>query len=157
MVYCVFCPSYSTTSTPRMPHPQTVSVPSPTFPSTAHLSHGQGTSSASFYVPTLPGLRQGPNINHHLNMYAGHISSDPNATHAAATDITAHLFFVLVKARRVADKERIMFWFNVLSQISPSGVNAHASPGWPWVLVDGRVDDGSRSVAIRRTRRNDDG
>jgi hypothetical protein len=64
-------------------------------------------------VPTLPGLRQGPDLNHQLHIFAGHISSDPDAKKAGPTDVTAHLFFTLVKARRSGDKERIMFWFNV--------------------------------------------
>ncbi|KIJ69816.1 hypothetical protein HYDPIDRAFT_104447 [Hydnomerulius pinastri MD-312] len=67
-------------------------------------------SAASFYVPNLPGLHQDP--THPLHIYAGHILSDPNAASASNTDVLAHLFFVLVKARRAADKERLMFWFN---------------------------------------------
>ena len=46
-------------------------------------------------------------------MYSGHIPSDPAEASAAPLDVTAHLFFYMVKARRTADKERIMFWFNV--------------------------------------------
>lgn len=66
-------------------------------------------SAASFYVPTLPGLHQ----DHPLHIYAGHVLSDPNAASASSLDVLAHLFFVMVKARRAADKERLMFWFNV--------------------------------------------
>ncbi|KAH7912950.1 Alpha/Beta hydrolase protein [Hygrophoropsis aurantiaca] len=65
---------------------------------------------ASFYVHNLPGLHQ--DTSHPLNIYAGHILSDPNAASAGSTDILAHLFFVMVKARKTADKERLMFWFN---------------------------------------------
>ncbi|KAG1752379.1 alpha beta-hydrolase [Suillus paluster] len=67
-------------------------------------------SAASFYVPNVPGLHQ--DTTHPLHIYAGHILSDPDAASAASTDILAHLFFVMVKARKSADKERLMFWFN---------------------------------------------
>ncbi|KAF8592582.1 alpha/beta-hydrolase [Ramaria rubella] len=65
-------------------------------------------SAASFYVPRLPDLQQA----YPLHIYAGHLPSDPNALSAAPTDVTAHLFFLLLKARRTSDKERIIFWFN---------------------------------------------
>lgn len=88
--------------------------------STSHISFG-GTSSddliffkapsaASFYVRGLPGLATDP--TRPLHMYAGHISSDPEASSLPPSTVSAHLFFVLVKARRLADKERILFWFN---------------------------------------------
>lgn len=77
-------------------------------------------SAASFYVSSLPGLHQDP--THPLHIYAGHIISDPNASSASDLDVLAHLFFVMVKARRAADKERLMFWFNV------SFCNANVSP-----------------------------
>ncbi|KAJ8516650.1 hypothetical protein ONZ45_g6071 [Pleurotus djamor] len=67
-------------------------------------------SAASFYVPSLPDLHQ--DTVHPLRIYAGHLSSDPNIAKASKTDVTPHLFFVLVKNRRSADKERVMFWFN---------------------------------------------
>ncbi|KLO08516.1 KEX1 protein [Schizopora paradoxa] len=67
-------------------------------------------SAASFYVRGLPGLSTDP--TRPLHMYAGHISSDPEESKLPASTVTAHLFFVLVKARRLADKERILFWFN---------------------------------------------
>jgi len=67
-------------------------------------------SAASFYVPSLPDIHQDP--NHPLTIFAGHLSSDPKASKALATDVTSHLYFVLLKRRRNADKERVMFWFN---------------------------------------------
>ncbi|OBZ70493.1 Pheromone-processing carboxypeptidase KEX1 [Grifola frondosa] len=67
-------------------------------------------SAASFYVSKLPDLHQ--DESRPLRLFSGHLSSDPNASTAPATEITAHLFFVMVKARRTADKERIIFWFN---------------------------------------------
>ncbi|KAK0491510.1 alpha/beta-hydrolase [Armillaria novae-zelandiae] len=67
-------------------------------------------SAASFYVPSLPDIHQDP--DHPLKIYAGHLSSDPNAAKAPATDVTAHLYFVLVKNRRTADRDRVIFWFN---------------------------------------------
>ncbi|KAF8897867.1 Alpha/Beta hydrolase protein [Infundibulicybe gibba] len=54
-------------------------------------------SAASFYVPSLPDIHQDP--NHPLSIFAGHISSDPNVTRAAPRI-------------RIADKQRLMFWFN---------------------------------------------
>ncbi|KIY70377.1 alpha/beta-hydrolase [Cylindrobasidium torrendii FP15055 ss-10] len=67
-------------------------------------------SAASFYVPSLPDIHQDP--DHPLKIFAGHIPSDPNAQNAAETEVTPHLFFVLVKNRRAADRERVLFWFN---------------------------------------------
>ncbi|TFK43895.1 Alpha/Beta hydrolase protein [Crucibulum laeve] len=67
-------------------------------------------SAASFYVPSLPDIRWDP--NNPLSIYAGHLNADPDISHASATDVTPHLFFVLVKNRRVADKQRVVFWFN---------------------------------------------
>ncbi|KAI0722676.1 alpha/beta-hydrolase [Earliella scabrosa] len=67
-------------------------------------------SAASFYVPHLPDLHQ--DESRPLRMYAGHLSSDPDAGVASPTDVTAHLYFFMVKARRTADKERIIFWLN---------------------------------------------
>lgn len=67
-------------------------------------------SAASFYVSSLPDLHQDP--LHQLHIYAGHLNADPNAARLPDTTVTAHIYFVLVKARRTADKERIMFWFN---------------------------------------------
>ncbi|KAH7926806.1 alpha beta-hydrolase [Leucogyrophana mollusca] len=78
--------------------------------SQVHAAPADIPSAASFYVPNLPGLHQ--DTTHPLNIYAGHILSDPNAASAGSTDVLAHLFFVMVKARRTADKERLMFWFN---------------------------------------------
>jgi carboxypeptidase D len=74
------------------------------------ISTGAVPSAASFYVGNLPDLHQ--DKHHPLHIYAGHIESDPHAS-PLSTNVSAHLFFVLVKARRTADKERVMFWFNV--------------------------------------------
>ncbi|OCH94287.1 alpha/beta-hydrolase [Obba rivulosa] len=77
----------------------------------AHAAPTDGVPPASsFYVPSLPDLRQ--DATRPLRIYAGHLSSDPDELSASPTDVTAHLYFVLVKARRTADKERLMFWFN---------------------------------------------
>ncbi|KAJ7167745.1 Alpha/Beta hydrolase protein [Mycena filopes] len=67
-------------------------------------------SAASFYVPSLPDIHQDP--EHPLTIFAGHLPSDPNASKYDATTVSAHLYFVMIKNRRVADKKRIMFWFN---------------------------------------------
>ncbi|KAL1741598.1 Alpha/Beta hydrolase protein [Schizophyllum fasciatum] len=63
-------------------------------------------TAASFYVPALPDLRQDP--QHPLHIYAGHIPSDPDEDR----EVQSHLYFFLVKNRRTADKNRILFWFN---------------------------------------------
>ena len=46
-------------------------------------------------------------------MYGGHLPADPDAENAAPTDVVPHLYFFMVKNRRMADKQRIVFWFNV--------------------------------------------
>ncbi|KIK64841.1 hypothetical protein GYMLUDRAFT_39801 [Collybiopsis luxurians FD-317 M1] len=65
---------------------------------------------ASFWIPSLPDIHQDP--AHPLSIYAGYVSSDPRAADAGPTEVTAHLYFVLVKNRRTADRERVVFWFN---------------------------------------------
>ncbi|KIJ56496.1 hypothetical protein M422DRAFT_238123 [Sphaerobolus stellatus SS14] len=67
-------------------------------------------SAASFYVPHLPDLHQDP--QHPLHIYAGEIPSDPKARDAGLNQVTAHLFFLMLKARRSSDRERVIFWFN---------------------------------------------
>ncbi|KAG8900039.1 Cell death protease [Tulasnella sp. 403] len=68
-------------------------------------------SAASFYVPSLPGFVQDP--NHPIRIYAGHLLADPSASVATPSkNVLAHLYFVLLKARRTADKERLIIWFN---------------------------------------------
>lgn len=79
-------------------------------------------SAASFYVPTLPGLIQ--DKENPLRMFAGHIPSDPDVASLPATTVYAHTFFLMIKARRRADKERILFWFNVRS-IALRGLLSH--------------------------------
>ncbi|KAF7335334.1 Pheromone-processing carboxypeptidase KEX1 [Mycena sanguinolenta] len=76
----------------------------------AHAAPTDIPSAASFYVPSLPDIHQDP--QHPLQIFAGHLPSDPDASKYDSTTVTAHLYFVLVKNRRVADKKRIMFWFN---------------------------------------------
>lgn len=68
-------------------------------------------SASSFYVPSIPGVTQDP--NNPLQIFAGHIVADPNAAQAKSTDVISHLYFVMIKNRRIADKRRLMFWFNV--------------------------------------------
>lgn len=50
-------------------------------------------------------------------MYGGHLSSDPRAATAPEDQITPHIYFFMLKARRLADRERIVFWFNVCFSI----------------------------------------
>lgn len=72
----------------------------------------QRASAASFYVPRLPAqpadLQLAP-------MYSGHLP----ASYAIRDDVNldildndAHLFFLLVKAKHVADKAKLVIWFN---------------------------------------------
>lgn len=69
-------------------------------------------AAASFYVPTLPGLTQDP--NHPIHIYAGHLPSDPNnPIPTPSKNLIEHLYFVLLKARWTADKERLVIWLNV--------------------------------------------
>ena len=68
---------------------------------------------SSFYVSSLPDLHQDP--LHPLHIYAGHLNADPDLARLPDTTVTPHIYFVLIKARRTADKERILFWFNVSS------------------------------------------
>nr|GAT59705.1 predicted protein [Mycena chlorophos] len=67
-------------------------------------------SAASFYVPSLPDIHQDP--QNPLTIFSGHLPSDPNADKTDPKTVTAQLFFVIIQNRRVADKKRVMFWFN---------------------------------------------
>ncbi|CAL1700266.1 unnamed protein product [Somion occarium] len=82
------------------------------LPSLFFLSGSEAapTDNSSFYVSHVPDLQQ--DSSRPLHVYAGHLPSDPDAASKPATEVTAHLYFVLVKNRRLADKERILFWFN---------------------------------------------
>ena len=90
-------------------------------------------SAASLYVPHVPDLRQ--DESRPLHVYAGHLPSDPNAASLPSSEVTAHLYFILVKARRTADKERILFWFNggpgcssldgLMMEVGPWRVDGH--------------------------------
>lgn len=77
-----------------------------------HPGHDTVPSAASFYVPRLPDIHQDP--DNPLKIFAGHLSADPNITQAQSTDVTSHLYFVMIKNRRTADRRRLMFWFNVI-------------------------------------------
>ncbi|KAF5333394.1 hypothetical protein D9611_002652 [Ephemerocybe angulata] len=65
---------------------------------------------SSFFVHSIPGVNQHP--EHPLRIYAGHLPSETNATRLATNDVTAHIYFMMVKNRRAADRERVIFWFN---------------------------------------------
>lgn len=82
-------------------------------------------------------------------MYGGHLNADPNITRAASTDITPHLYFFMVKNRRTADRERIVFWFNVchsmLYVLTESDLRYQ---GWSRMFVVRRCDDGGWSMAV---------
>ena len=48
-------------------------------------------------------------------MYGGHLPAEPNATALSSNAVTAHLYFFMVKNRKTADIDRVVFWFNVCS------------------------------------------
>ena len=87
-------------------------------------------SAASFYIPSLPDLHE--DASRPLRMFGGHLSSDPDAGVAAPTDVTTHLYFFMIKARRTADKERIIFWLNV-------SINPPLYMSLPHYIVPGRA------------------
>jgi hypothetical protein len=68
-------------------------------------------TAAEFFVPSIPDIHQDPDKP--LTIHAGNLPSDPAKRDIAAKGKGAHLYFVKVKNRRAADRERIMFWFNV--------------------------------------------
>jgi carboxypeptidase D len=65
-------------------------------------------SAASFYVPSLPDLHDAPPS---LQIFAGHLPSVPLPS-KDSLDTLPNLYFVLTKARRSADRPRLVFWFN---------------------------------------------
>ncbi|PVG00461.1 alpha/beta-hydrolase [Serendipita vermifera] len=78
-------------------------------------------AAASFYVDlaTLPNFHRSPSLPP-LHVWSGHLLAEtdnfippgPNETPHPNLDVQIHLFFVLTKARRAADRERTIFWFN---------------------------------------------
>ena len=95
-------------------------------------------------MTSIPGLRQ--DETHPLHIYSGHLSSDPEAASLPPTTVSAHLFFVLVKARRTADRERVMFWFNVNFYYSNSPCIAKWPIGRSGMFCIRRANDGSRAL-----------
>lgn len=69
-------------------------------------------SAASFYVPRLPGQPLDLELS---PMYSGHLPASysiQNTVDPEVLDNDAHLFFLLVKAKHVADKAKLVIWFN---------------------------------------------
>ncbi|KAH8918651.1 alpha/beta-hydrolase [Atractiella rhizophila] len=65
--------------------------------------------SSSFYVSSLPGLPASST----LSMFAGHLSSAATSpTSASTTPGDPNLFFLLMKNRHIADRPRLIIWFN---------------------------------------------
>ncbi|KAJ3483524.1 hypothetical protein NLJ89_g12056 [Agrocybe chaxingu] len=92
-------------------------------------------SAASFYIPSIPHIHQ--NAEHPLTMYGGHLSSDPDLSTKSAKDVTPHLYFFMVKNRRTADRQRLVFWFNGGPGCSSfDGAMMEVGP-WRW---DGKSD-----------------
>jgi len=67
-------------------------------------------SAASFYIPSIPDIHQDP--AHPLKIFAGQLSADPNITRPQNAELSSHLYFAMIKNRRAADRQRLMFWFN---------------------------------------------
>lgn len=87
-------------------------------------------------MSSLPDLHQDP--LHPLHIYAGHLNADPDAARLPDTTVTSHLYFVLVKARRAADRERILFWFNVSTKCMPDVLavidTSYVGGSWMFIL-----------------------
>jgi carboxypeptidase D len=76
---------------------------------------------SEFYVPlhTIPHFHALPSTAP-LHIWSGHLLAEPdnfippgpNETPHPNLPVQSHLFFVLLKARRTADRERTIFWFN---------------------------------------------
>ncbi|WWD20051.1 hypothetical protein CI109_104524 [Kwoniella shandongensis] len=73
-------------------------------------------SAADLFVPSLPGVENlASHPTHPLNVYAGMLPSYPGEGKGGGDGNTgkdAQLFFMMVKARRAAGKQRVIFWFN---------------------------------------------
>ncbi|KAH8913639.1 alpha/beta-hydrolase [Atractiella rhizophila] len=64
--------------------------------------------SSSFYVHSLPFQ---PDIPNPPQLYAGHLSAVSTTPNTEDID-DAHLFFILAKAKHIAERERLIIWFN---------------------------------------------
>ncbi|WVR08292.1 hypothetical protein IAU60_005341 [Kwoniella sp. DSM 27419] len=73
-------------------------------------------TAADFFVPSLPGVENlASHPTHPLNVYAGMLPSYPGEGNGGGDNDTgkdAQLFFLMIKARRAAGKQRVIFWFN---------------------------------------------
>jgi hypothetical protein len=85
-------------------------------------------TSASFYIPQLPGLPSEST----LTLYGGHLpatitsgdvldipsadnassSSSSSSSSTSSTESDAHLFFFLAKAKHIAEKQKLVIWLN---------------------------------------------
>ncbi|CDR87265.1 related to KEX1 protein precursor [Sporisorium scitamineum] len=73
-------------------------------------------AAASFHVPGLPDLHAESSssstaLAHPLQMSAGYLPARPAAANGEAKD-NAHLFFLLLRARHVPAKRKLIVWFN---------------------------------------------
>ncbi|KAL1410267.1 Cell death protease [Vanrija albida] len=73
-------------------------------------------SAAEYYVHSLPGLGElSSHPTHPLTVHAGEIPSYPGEGKGGgegATGKDGEIFFMMVRARRSAGKQRVVFWFN---------------------------------------------
>lgn len=70
----------------------------------------QQYTAASFYVPRLPAQPQDVELP---VMYSGHLPASyslQDGSKDAQSD--AHLFWLLVKAKHIADRQKLVIWFN---------------------------------------------
>lgn len=67
---------------------------------------------ASFYVPQIPLLPPTSASSPPLTVSAGYLPARPPAAGGQGPAGDAHLYFVLERARHVADRRRLIIWFN---------------------------------------------
>ena len=78
-------------------------------------STSRAVNAASFYVPTLPNQPPGMKLS---SMFSGHLPASYGLAGASVTTTEgdaisdAHLFFLLVKAKHIAGRQKLVLWFN---------------------------------------------
>ncbi|RXK38002.1 carboxypeptidase D [Tremella mesenterica] len=73
-------------------------------------------TAADLFVPSLPGIPDlASHPTHPLNVYAGELPSYPGEGKGGGEGDTgkeAQIFFMMIRARRSAGRQRVIFWFN---------------------------------------------
>lgn len=84
-------------------------------------------SAAQFYVRKLPGLDNSSRVK----LYAGHLPAFD--VQQGEQDDEPYLFFLLSRAKHIADKPRLVIWFNggvSCPLLGCTCLTIHAGPGW---------------------------